>query len=109
MKDYKVVHFSDEFSMDDINEAMSFQDEIIYYTRYIIEKNEFHIVNHNGGEFTLTPFISQLFNFYSTNEKLSPFVTKTKVKGNDTFTIILNVNEELVNRIKDDLNTLLKK
>ena len=40
MKDYKVVHFSEEFTMDDINEAMSSQDDILYFTRYVAEKNE---------------------------------------------------------------------
>jgi hypothetical protein len=109
MKDYKVVHFSEEFSMEDINEAMSFQDDILYYTRYIAEKKEFHIVNHSNGEFTLTPFISQLFNFYNQNEKLSELISDTKLKGNDSFTIIFNVNEDLISQIKNDLNSLLKK
>jgi len=109
MEDYKIVHFSNEFSMEDINEAMSFQDDIIYFTRYITEKNEFHIVNHNKGEFTLTPLVTQLFNFYSNDKNLSPLVKESKVKGNDAFTIVLNVNEGLIEQIKKDLNTLLKK
>ena len=109
MKDYKVVHFSNEFSMEDINEAMSFQDEIIYYTRQITEKNEFHIVNHNKGEFTLTQFVTQLFNFYQNDKNLSPLVSESKVKGNDSFAIILNANDDLILQIKKDLNILLKK
>ena len=71
--------------------------------------NEFHIVNYKEGEFTLTPFISQLFGFYQSNEKLSPLVSDSKVKGNNSFTIIHNTNEELIEQIKSDLNTLLKK
>lgn len=109
MKEYKIVHFSNEFSMDDINEAMSYQDEIIYYTREITEKKEFHIVNHNNGKFPLTPFVTQLFNFYKKNEGISKFINETKIKGNDNFTIILNSNENLINQLKNDLNTLLKK
>lgn len=109
MKEYKVVHFSDDFSMDDINEAMLHQDDILYFTRHISEKNEFHIVNHKKGEFTLTPFITQLLNFYNSNKELSQFVRESKVKGNDSFTIILNVNDNLINQIKKDLNLLLKK
>ena len=109
MKDYKVVHFSDEFTMDDINEAMSFQDDIIYFTRQITEKNEFHIVNHKNGEFTLTQFVTQLFNFYKNDKNLSPLVSESKVKGNDSFTIVLNANEKLITQIKKDLNILLKK
>lgn len=109
MKEYKVVHFSDEFTMEDINEAMSFQDDILYFTRHITEKNEFHIVNYKDGEFTLTPFITQLFNFYKSYEKLSDLVSEAKVKGNDKFSIIINANDELINQIKKDLNSLLKK
>ena len=109
MKDYKVVHFSDEFSMDDINEAMSNQDDIIYFTRQITEKNEFHIVNHKGGEFTLTQFVTQLFNFYKNDKNLSPLISESKVKGNDSFAIILNAGDNLIEQIKKDLNILLKK
>jgi len=109
MKDYKVVHFSDEFSMEDISEAMSFQDDILYFTREITEKNEFHIVNHKNGEFTLTQFVTQLFNFYNTDKNLSSLVRESKVKGNDTFAIITNADENLIARIKKDLNILLKK
>jgi len=109
MKDYKVVHFSNDFSMEDISEAMSFQDDILYFTREITEKNEFHIVNHKNGEFTLTQFVTQLFNFYQNDKKLSPLVSESKVKGNDSFTIILNANENLISQIKKDLNILLKK
>lgn len=109
MEDYKVVHFSGDFTMTDITDAMSHQDDIIYYTRQIVETNEFHIVNYKEGQFTLTPFVTQLFNFYQNNENLSSLVKESKVKGNDKFAIILNVNEDLVNQIKNDLNKLLKK
>jgi hypothetical protein len=108
MKDYKVVHFSDEFNLDDINEALSATDDIIYYTRDLNEKNEFHVVNYKEGDFTITPFITQMFNFYKTN-KLSHLVKESKVKGNDKFAIIVNTNEDLINRLKNDLNLLLKK
>jgi hypothetical protein len=109
MKDYKIVHFSYDFSMEDINEAMSFQDEIIYYTREITEKKEFHIVNHKGGKFPLTPFVTQLFNFYSKDANASKFIGESKVKGNNNFSIIVNANDKLINQLKKDLNVLLKK
>lgn len=109
MKEYKVVHFSEDFTLDDINEAMSYQDDILYFTRYIPEKNEFHVVNHKNGEFTLTSFVTQLFSFYKNDKKLTNLVSEAKVKGNDSFTIILNTKQELVEQIKKDLNTLLKK
>ena len=109
MKEYKIVHFSDEFTFEDINEAMSLQDDILYFTRLVPEKNELHIVNHKNGSFTLTPFITQVFNFYKQNEKLSHLVKEAKVKGNDNFAIVLNTNDELINQLKKDLNILLKK
>jgi len=109
MKDYKVVHFSDEFTMDDINDAMSNQDDIIYFTRQLTEKNEFHIVNYKDGEFTITQFVSQLFNFYKNDKDLANIVSEAQVKGNDSFSIILNANDDLINQIKKDLNILLKK
>jgi hypothetical protein len=109
MKEYKVVHFSDDFTIDDINEAMVHQDDILYFTRHLSEKNEFHVVNYKDGEFTLTSFISQLFNFYKNDKSLSKIIGESKIKGNDSFTIIQNVNDNLINQIKKDLNILLKK
>lgn len=109
MKEYKVVHFSDEFTMDDISEAMSFQDEIIYFTREITEKKEFHIVNHKKGKFPLTPFVSQLFEFYTKDNSMKGITNETKIKGNDNFTIVLNANDKLIDQLKEDLNILLKK
>jgi hypothetical protein len=106
----KIVHFSDDFTINDINEAMSHQDDILYFSRLISEKNEFHIVNYKKGNFQLTPFISQLLNFYKKDEKISKILSESvKIKGNDAFTIIYNVNDELANQLKNDLNNLLKK
>lgn len=109
MEEYKIVHFSNEFTMEDINEAMSLQDDIIYYTRQISEKNEFHIVNHNNGEFTVTAFITELFKFYTTDTSLGESMKGTKIKGNEKFSIIINTDEVLIERLKLDLNNLLKK
>ncbi|MFW5848006.1 MAG: hypothetical protein ACOCVF_03740 [bacterium] len=109
MNKYKVVHFSDEFTIEDINNVMSSKEGVLYFTRYIPEKNEFHIVNHKKGEFTITPFVTQIFNFYNNNKNLSGLVKESKVKGNETFAIITNVRENLLTQLKKDLNTLLKK
>jgi hypothetical protein len=108
MRENKIVHFSDDFTIEDINEAMSNQDDILYFSRHISEKNEFHIVNYKEGDFTITPFVSQLFNFYKAN-KLEHLVSESKLKGNESFAIIMNASDELINQLKKDLNTLLKK
>jgi len=109
MGNNKVVHFSEEFSMNEINTVMKGRDEVIYYTRYIAEKNEFHIVRYKDSEIIITPFMTQLFNYYKNNEGLSNLISDSKIKGNDNFSIILNPSTELITQIKKDLNVLLKK
>lgn len=109
MTNNKVLHFLDGFSMNEINDVLSTKPDTIYYTRYIQESNEFHVINNNNGKFEITPFITQLFDFYSKNEKLSGLIKESKVKGNKSFSIIMNTNEELINKLKNDLNVLLNK
>lgn len=105
----KVLHFSEGFSLDEINNVLSNKQEVIYYTRYIPENNEFHIVNNKNGSFTITKFMTQLLEHYNKISELSNLITETKIKGNDKFAIIINTNEQLMNQIKKDLNLLLKK
>lgn len=104
----KVLHFLDGFSLNEINDVLSKRSDIIYYTRYIPESNEFHIIKHKDGNFVMTSFISHLFNFYKNNQSLSEKISNVKLKGNDNFTIITNTNQELITQIKHDLNILLK-
>lgn len=104
----KVLHFLEGFSLNEINAVLSKRDEVVYYTRYIPESNEFHIVKHKDGNFVMTSFISQLFDFYKKNDTLCEKLSNVKIKGNDNFTIISNTNQELINQIKRDLNILLK-
>ena len=105
----KVLHFSEGFTLDEVNEVLLTKPDVVYYTRYIPENNQLHIVNNNGGSFTLTSLVTQLFEFYKKDEQLSQLIKESKVKGNDSFSIIINTNEELNNQIKKDLNKLLKK
>jgi hypothetical protein len=105
----KVLHFSDGFSLDDINNVLSSKDGILYYTRQISEKNEFHIINHKDGTMTITPFITQLLNYYNTNKQTQTIIRESKVKGNEKFAIITNTNQVLIEQLKKDLNILLKK
>lgn len=105
----KVLHFLEGFSVNEINDVLSKRDDVIYYTRYIPENNEFHIVKHKDGQFVMTPFISQLFNYYKNNEKLSEKLSNSKLKGNDNFVIITDANTDLIIQLRNDLNHLLKK
>lgn len=110
MNNSKVVHFSDEFSCDEINKYLIECPDIYYYTRYIPEKNEFHIVkNNNKGNISITPLISQLFKFYENDTNYSKLLTETKVKGNENFAILINTNNNLNEKLKKDLNVLLKR
>ncbi len=105
----KVLHFSEGFSLVEVNEVLLTKPNVIYYTRYIPENNELHIVNNKKGEYEITSFITQLFEYYKNNNGLSNLIKESKVKGNDSFSIIINTNEELINQLKKDLNKLLNK
>lgn len=105
----KVLHFSEGFSITEINDVLSTKPDVIYYTREISENNQFHVVNNKKGDFVITPFIIQLFEYYKKNDKLSTLIKESKVKGNDIFSIIINTNDELINQIKRDLNQMLNK
>lgn len=107
MKEYKIIHFSSDFSMEDINKVMESKYDVLYYTREV--KNELHIVNHKSGKFTITPFMSELLGYYKKNEKLATLLENTRLKGNDNFSILSNANGDIVTKIKQDLNNLLKK
>lgn len=102
----KIVHFSEESTLDDINDFLKNKNGILYFTRYIPNKKQFHIINHDNGEFEITPFITKLLDFY---KKRNIKFDKINIKGNDTFAILMNVNNDMVNILKNDLNKLLKK
>lgn len=108
MNNNKVLHFSDGFSLNDINNLLSENNDILYYTRILSEKNEFHVVKHKNGKFTITTLLTQLFEFYKKNENFSKLISNSTLKGNNDFTIVSNVNENLTNQLKSDLNKLLK-
>lgn len=109
MAEHKVVHFNEDFTLKDIEEALSSRDDIAYFTRYLQEKGEFHIVKRAGGELNVTPFVSELFGFYKKVDGLPPLIESTRIKGNDTFAIIMSVKDEIIERLRQDLNILLKK
>lgn len=110
MNNNKVVHFSDESNCNDINQFIKENNNVLYYTRIIPEKNEFHIVKTSDrGEIEITQLITQLFKFYEKDQSYSKLLTDTKVKGNDNFAIIVNSTKNLNEKLRKDLNILLKK
>ena len=78
-----------------------------YYTVNFNNRNELHIVKHNNGYFKVNEMLIQLFEFYKNNKiELDKDIS---IKGNNDFVVINNINNiELKNRIKTDLNILLK-
>ena len=103
-----IIHFlSEGVSLKDINTIMKNKNEQ-YYTVEFNDRKELHIVKYNEGYFKVNEMIIQLFEFYKKNKiNLDNNIT---IKGNNEFAIIYNVsNSNLINRIKNDLNVLLKK
>jgi hypothetical protein len=102
------IHFSgNDTSLSDIRNIMQSRKEQ-YYTVDFTDKNELHIVKYNeSAQFKVTEMVEELFKFYNGKIKLNEDI---KIKGNNSFTIISNLNDHsLVEKIKTDLNRLLKK
>lgn len=78
---------------------------------FIIEKNnELHIVKYNENKgFKITEFVVELLNTYNNHPDIKRLITEVKVKGNDNFSIICNLNEKNTKFIKNDLIRFLSK
>jgi hypothetical protein len=108
--EFKVVHFSEEFSMKEIIDYLKDKNDILYYTRTIKENKEFHVIKHNDGAFfKLSILESELLKRYSKIQRLNKFIKDIKIKGNDKFVIIENANASIINIMKNDLNKILLK
>lgn len=108
--EFKVVHFTEEFSMKEINDYLKDKKNILYYTRIKNGGNEFHVVKNNENAFfKISTLQSELLKRYEKIEQISNLVKGIKIKGNDKFAILENVNPNIVNIMKNDLNRLLLK
>jgi len=106
----KVLHFDQEFSIKEINNYLSLNNDILYFTRLLKEGKEFHIIKYNENAFfKINSLISNLFKYYDSKKETKFLIEGTKIKGNEKFIIIENINHNLSHRIKTDLNNLLKK
>ena len=78
---------------------------------FLIEKNnELHIVKYNENKgFKVNAFIVELFKTYSNNNDIKKLINDIKIKGNDNFSIITNLNENNIKFIKNDLLRFLSK
>lgn len=99
-----IMHFSGEFTDKQINDVLSKNDSVKYYTKNL--PDELHIISN--GKIKITQLMIELFEYYNKDVQLKTLLTDIKIKGNDKFTIISNISDKLVTKIKCDLNKLLK-
>lgn len=105
-----VLHFTQEFTLTDINSCMEGNSNVLYYTRTQCDKNEFHIIkSSNGGSFDITGLGTQLLKHYESIEGVNALVNGVTIKGNGSFLIMNNVSAGLSDKLKEDLTNLLKK
>ena len=106
----KILHFPENFSLVEINKVLKNRNDILYYTRYIKENNQFHLIKHNKTAFfSMQSFESQLLKFYDSKVELKKIVNSAKIKGNDNFAIIENISNDLMEKLKSDFTKLLIK
>lgn len=81
-------------------------------TDYFLRKknNDIHVVKYNENlKLNVNAFVDSLFKFYSTRKDLIPLTKNIKIKGNDKFSVIENVNIYSIDIIVNDLSNLLSK
>lgn len=104
----KVLHFPIDFTLKEIEKILEERNNILYFTRIV--KDELHLIKHNkDGFFSSQKLIESLFKHYEKNDNLKVLLSGVKIKGNDNFSIINNIPEKLIEKIKHDLNKLLLK
>jgi hypothetical protein len=78
---------------------------------FIREKNgNLHIVKYNEKlNLNINGFVDSLFKYYSANETLKQLSNNVIIKGNDKFSVVENLDTNLIGKVVDDLSKLLSK
>jgi len=79
---------------------------------YFIRKknNNLHVVKYNENlKLNINNFVDSLFKFYSTKKELKPLVHNIKIKGNDKFSVVENINPSAIDIVVNDISKLLSK
>jgi len=106
----KVLHFPDDFTLEEIENLLENRKDILYYTRLLKGGNEFHLVKHNkNAQLKIQILETQLLKHYEQFKNLKPLLQGVKIKGNDNFAIIEGISPILVEKLKSDFNKLLIK
>jgi len=81
-------------------------------TDYFIRKkdNQLHIVKYNEKlKMNINEFVNTLLKYYSTKPELRKITEGIKIKGNQNFTIIENMNPKNSEKFINDITSLLSK
>lgn len=81
-------------------------------TDYFIRKkdNQLHIVKYNESlKMNINEFVNTLLKYYSTNPELRKITEGIKVKGNQNFSVVENMNTRFSEKFITDLTNLLSK
>lgn len=103
------VLFINNINIDDIYKLLSEKyNDIDYFIRQ--KDNDLHIVKYNENiQLNINSFVDSLFKFYSTRKNLKKLIENIKIKGNNKFSIIENINNNNIGKIIEDLSNLLSK
>ena len=101
-----------KFNYGDIKDIMETIKTKYSDTDYFIRKkdNELHIVKYNQNlKLNINEFVNSLLKYYGTKNETKQITHGIKVKGNNNFTIIENLNPQFNDKFVNDLTSLLVK
>ena len=101
-----------KFNSGHINDILETIKNKYSDTDYFIRKkdNQLHIVKYNEGlKMNINEFVNSLLKFYSTKPELRKITEGIKVKGNDKFSIVENMNPKHSDKFISDMTSLLSK
>ncbi len=79
---------------------------------YFIRKkdNNLHVVRYNEKlNLNINSFVDSLFKFYSTKKELKPLAHNIKIRGNEKFSVVENLNPHAIDVVVNDIVKLLSK
>jgi len=113
-KDLPIIEILEEriikFNAGDITEILETIKSKYSDTDYYMRKkdNQLHVVKYNEQKkLNVNEFVNSLLKFYSTNKENNNIIKNIKVKGNQSFAIIENMNLQFSNKFVNDLTKLL--
>jgi len=104
----KIIKFNSGHINDILETIKTKYSDTDYYIRK--KDNQLHVVKYNEGlKMNLNEFVNTLLKFYSTKPELRKMTEGIKVKGNQNFSIVENMNPKFSGKFVTDLTSLLSK